>query len=205
MLEWLKNILGDGYTDEVDAKVSAEIGKNFVSKADFNQVNAAKKKAEDDVKTRDQQLETLKKSTGDTAALQEQITTLQTQNAEAKKTYEAELTRVRLDGAVEAALTAAGAKNNTAVKALLADFLKDAKLDDSGAVKGLAAEIDTLAKAEATAFLFNTADGAPQQFKGMQPGAAGGKTPPAAEKEPKDMNYDELCAYLEANPGAKLE
>lgn len=205
MLEWLKNILGDGYTDEVDTKVSAEIGKNFVSKADFNQVNAAKKKAEDDVKTRDQQLETLKKSTGDTAALQEQITTLQTQNAEAKKTYEAELARVRLDGAVEAALTAAGAKNNTAVKALLADFLKDAKLDDSGAVKGLAAEIDTLAKADATAFLFNTADGAPQQFKGMQPGAAGGKTPPAAEKEPKDMNYDELCAYLEANPGAKLE
>ena len=41
MLEWLKNVLGDGYTDEVDAKVSAEIGKNFVSKADFNQVNAA--------------------------------------------------------------------------------------------------------------------------------------------------------------------
>lgn len=205
MLEWLKNILGDGYTDEVDAKVSAEIGKNFVSKADFNQVNAAKKKAEDDVKTRDQQLETLKKSTGDTAALQEQITTLQTQNAEAKKTYEAELARVRLDGAVEAALTAAGARNNTAVKALLADFLKDAKLDDSGAVKGLAAEIDTLAKADATAFLFNTTDGNAQQFKGMQPGAAGGKTPPATGKEPKDMNYDELCAYLEANPGAKLE
>lgn len=205
MLEWLKNILGDGYTDEVDAKVSAEIGKNFVSKADFNQVNAAKKKAEDDVKTRDQQLETLKKSTGDTAALQEQITTLQTQNAEAKKTYEAELARVRLDGAVEAALTAAGAKNNTAVKALLADFLKDAKLDDGGAVKGLAAEIDTLAKADATAFLFNTTDGNAQQFKGMQPGAAGGKTPPATGKEPKDMNYDELCAYLEANPGAKLE
>ena len=206
MLEWLKNILGEAYTDEVDAKVSAEIGKNFVSKADFNQVNTAKKKAEDDVKARDQQLEDLKKSTGDAAALQEQITTLQNQNAEAKKTYEAELARVRLDGAVEAALTAAGAKNNIAVKALLADFLKDAKLDDSGAVKGLTAEIEKLAKADATAFLFNTADGnTQQQFKGMQPGAAGGKTPPPAGKEPKDMNYDELCAYLEANPGAKLE
>ena len=45
MLEWLKNILGEDYTDEVDAKVSAEIGKNFVTKADFNQVNTAKKKA----------------------------------------------------------------------------------------------------------------------------------------------------------------
>ena len=47
-------MLGEAYTDEVDAKVSAEIGKSFVTKADFNQVNTAKKKAEDDVKTRDQ-------------------------------------------------------------------------------------------------------------------------------------------------------
>lgn len=205
MLEWLKNILGEAYTDEVDAKVSAEIGKNFVSKADFNQVNTAKKKAEDDVKARDQQLEELTKSTGDAATLKEQIATLQTQNAEAKKTYEAELARVRLDGAVEAALTAAGAKNNTAVKALLADFLKDAKLDDNGAVKGLTAEIESLAKADATAFLFNTADGKnQQQFKGMQPGTPGGNQPPATGKEPKDMTYDELCAYLAANPQAKL-
>ena len=205
MLEWLKTILGEGYTEEIDAKISAEIGKNFVSKADFNQVNTAKKKAEDDVKARDQQLEELKKTTGDAAALKEQIATLQSQNADAKKTYEAELARVRLDGAVEAALTAAGAKNNTAVKALLADFLKDAKLDASGAVQGLAAELKTMAEAEATSFLFNAADDNGQQFKGMQPGAAGGKTPPPQGKDPKDMNYDELCAYLEANPGAKLE
>lgn len=206
MLEWLKNILGDAYTDVIDAKVSAEIGKNFVSKADFNQVNAAKKKAEDDVKARDQQLDDLKKSTGDINTLKQQIATLQKQNADAKKAYEEELARVRLDGAVEAALTAAGAKNNIAVKALLADFLKDAKLDDSGAVKGLASELKTMAETEATSFLFNTADNnSKPQFRGMQPGTAGGKNPPTQGKELKDMNYDELCAYLEANPGAKLE
>lgn len=206
MLEWLKTILGEAYTDEVDARVSAEIGKNFVSRADFNAKNDALKKIEAQVRERDTQLEILKKSTGDAVALQEQISALQTQNAEAKKNYEEELARVRLDGAVEAALTAAGAKNNTAVKALLADFLRNAKQDDSGAVKGLSAEIETLAKSESTAFLFNAADGNVQpQFKGMQPGTAGGKTPPLIGKEPKDMNYDELCAYLEANPGAKLE
>ena len=44
MLEWLKNILGEAYTDEVDAKVSAEIGKNFVAKADFNAKNDVLKK-----------------------------------------------------------------------------------------------------------------------------------------------------------------
>ena len=206
MLEWLKTILGDNYSEDIDKKVSAEIGKAFVARSDFNAKNDALKRAEDDIKTRDTQLETLRNSTGDVEGLKKQIADLQTQNATDKATYEAELARVRLDGAVEAALTAAGAKNNTAVKALLADFLKDAKVDESGTVKGLAAEIDTLIKADATAFLFNSADDKnQQQFKGMQPGAAGGKTPPAAGKEPKDMNYDELCAYLEANPGAKLE
>ena len=43
MLEWLKTILGDQYTEEIDKKVSEEIGKGFVSRSDFNTVNEAKK------------------------------------------------------------------------------------------------------------------------------------------------------------------
>lgn len=179
MLDWLKTILGDAYTEDIDAKVSAEIGKNFVSKVDFNQVNTAKKKAEDDVKARDQQLEDLKKSTGDVDALKRQITDLQTQNAADKQAHEAELARIRLDNAVEAALATAGAKNVTAAKALLADFLKDAKVADDGTVKGLTAEIETLAKAEGTAFMFEAANTQQPGFKGMTPGNPGGNTPPA--------------------------
>ena len=49
MLEWLKEILGDSYTEEIDSKVSAEIGKGFVSRADFNTKN-------DEVKTLQGQL-----------------------------------------------------------------------------------------------------------------------------------------------------
>lgn len=41
MLEWLKTILGDAYTEEIDKKVSEEIGKNFVARADFNEVSTA--------------------------------------------------------------------------------------------------------------------------------------------------------------------
>lgn len=106
MLDWLKPILGDAYTEEIDSKIAAEIGKGFVARADFNEVSTAKKKLEQDVATRDQQLEDLKKSTGDIDALKQQITTLQTQNADAKTAYEAELAKVKLDAAVEAALTA---------------------------------------------------------------------------------------------------
>lgn len=204
MLDWLKPILGDKYTDDIDAKISAEIGKNFVSKSDFNQTNAAKKQAEADVKARDEQLEQLKTATGDVDALKAQIAELQQQNATAKTEYEAQINQMRLDNLVETALTAVGAKNNKAVKALLAEFLTDAKIAADGTVKGLAAEIDNLIKAEDTAFLFKSKAGTNPQLSGMKPGDPGGNAPAPAVKEPKDMTYDELCAYLAQKPNANL-
>ena len=39
MLEWLKEILGESYTEEIDKKVSAEIGRGFVAKVDFDAKN----------------------------------------------------------------------------------------------------------------------------------------------------------------------
>lgn len=202
MLEWLKNILGDKYSDEIDAKVSAEIGKGFVSKSDFNQVNDAKKKAESDLKERDNQLETLKAASGDADTLKKQIEDLQKQNAADKEQYEKQLSQMQLENAVDKALTTAGAKNNTAVRALLAEFLADAKISSDGTVKGLAAEIESLAKNADTAFLFKEKTAAPA-ITGMAPATAGGNAPPAA-KEPKDMTYEEICAHLAQNPNAKL-
>lgn len=179
MLEWLKPILGDAYTDELDSKIAAEIGKNFVARADFNEVSTAKKKLESDVKARDEQLDELSKAQGATDELKTQIATLQQQNKDAKAQYEAEVAQIRLDNAVEQALATAGAKNTTAARALLVDFLKDAKVGEDGAVKGLSAEIESLAKADGTAFLFETEVGGRQNFKGLQPGAPGGNNPPA--------------------------
>ena len=36
MLEWLKTCMGAAYTPEIDTAVSEEIGKRFVSRADFD-------------------------------------------------------------------------------------------------------------------------------------------------------------------------
>mgnify|MGYP000458357928 FL=1 len=65
MLEWLKPILGDSYNDEIDKRVSQEIGKNFVSKTDFNLKSEALKTAEKNLEERDRQLNGLKESSGD--------------------------------------------------------------------------------------------------------------------------------------------
>ena len=50
MLEWLKNVLGDAYTPEIDTAVSQEIGKGFVARTDFNTKTAKVTELETEVK-----------------------------------------------------------------------------------------------------------------------------------------------------------
>lgn len=154
---------------------------------------------------RDKQLETLKASAGDNADLKKQIEDLQTENATAKANHESELNQLKIDFAVEKALTGAKAKNIKAVKALLE--LDDAKLDKDGNVKGLAEQIEKLTSGDDTKFLFEAHKQTKQQqnFKGFQPGASGEQKPGEGEKvDFSKMSYDELTAYMEANPDAQI-
>lgn len=154
---------------------------------------------------RDKQLETLKASAGDNADLKKKIEELQTENATAKASHESELNQLKIDFAVEKALTGAKAKNIKAVKALLE--LNDAKLDKDGNVKGLAEQIEKLTSGDDTKFLFEAQKQTKQQqnFKGFQPGASGEQKPGEGEKvDFSKMSYDELTAYMEANPDAQI-
>lgn len=154
---------------------------------------------------RDKQLETLKASAGDNADLKKQIEDLQTENATAKATHESELNQLKIDFAVEKALTGAKAKNIKAVKALLE--LGEAKLDKDGNVKGLHEQIEKLRSGDDTKFLFEAQKQQKQQqnFKGFQPGASGEQKPGEGEKvDFSKMSYDELTAYMEANPDAQI-
>ena len=103
MLEWLKTILGDAYTPEIDTAVSQEIGKGFVSRTDFNATSGKLKEAEaqvgtleEQVKTHATQLSELKKSAGDTEALTKKITEMEEQAKTDKANYEKELAKVKL-------------------------------------------------------------------------------------------------------------
>ena len=200
MLDWLKTILGDAYTEEIDKKVSEEIGKGFVARADFNTLNAEKKALADTVKDRDKQLETLKASTGDVEALKTQIATLQTENATAAKAHEDEIKRLRIDTAVELALSAAKAKNVKAVKALL--DLEKAELADDGTVKGLEDQIKKLAGAADSGFLFEQQNSKKKDFKGFKPGESGdgGNGEGMTLEKLRKMSPSERYTYSINNP-----
>lgn len=183
MLEFLKSILGDAYTEEIDQKISEEVGKSFVPKNDFNGAKTEIKNLREQVSQRDSQLEELKKSIGDNESLKQQISDLQQENANQTKSFSEQISKMKLDHAVEKALTDAKAKNITAAKALLADFLKDAKLgEDEKTVNGLDDAIKNLCEGESTAFLFDQkSEGV--QVAGAKPAAGSTSTAGAKEAE----------------------
>ena len=213
MLEWLKTVLGDAYTPEIDTAVSQEIGKGFVARTDFNtqtakvtELETEVKQLREGIKTRDTQLSELKKSAGDNAELQKQIDTLTQQNKDQKAAYDKELATVKLTAAVDAELTAAGSKSNIAVRALLAEFLQNATVQDGKVVSKengqsvtLGAKLEAMKKDAASDFLFSAAT-----RKSWKPGE-GGDNGKAGGKKPSEMSYSELADYLAQNPDAKLE
>lgn len=54
MLDWLKPILGDGYNEEIDNKIAAEINKGFVAKADYDAAKDAQRTAAEALARRQQ-------------------------------------------------------------------------------------------------------------------------------------------------------
>lgn len=214
-LLWLKEIIGEAYTEEMDAAACQAIGKDFVARADFNAKNTRVKELEAQVgqleeaaKGHAKQLEELKKSAGDNEELTRKIGELEQQVKADRANYEKELVAVRLSSAVDAELTAAGAKNTVAVKAVLADYLKDAKIVDGKVVAKvgdesitLAAKVEALKKDASTDFLFGSAP----KYEGWKPGESGDGRKPGEGKKPSEMSYSELAAYLAENPDAKLD
>lgn len=195
-----EDLIAMGLTEDQAKKVMDSLDGNFVTKARFNEVNEENKTLKQSVADRDKQLEDLKKSSGDNAELKKQIETLQQQNADQKKAHDAEMAQLKLDNAIDAALTAAGAKNIKAVRAMI-DTSK-MKLGEDGTVEGLSDAIKAVQKSDY--YMFNTVQQKQQTFKGFQPGASG-EVKPGTEVDTSKMTYSELAAYMAANPDAKID
>ena len=166
MLDWLKAILGDTYTEDIDKKVSEEIGKAFVARADFNAVNESKKALEGQIAERDKQIKGFEKLTGDNEELKTQLAAAQEANKAAKTEYEAQVKKLTLDSKVESALLAAKAKNVKAARALL----DESKISlDGENVLGLNEQLEALKKDAAYLFGEDKTQAPPPPVDGLPP------------------------------------
>lgn len=192
-----EDLIAMGLTEEQAKKVMDSLDGNYVTKTRFNEVNEENKTLKKSVSDRDKQLEDLKKSSGDNEELKKQIETLQQENANQKKAHEAEMTQLRLDNAIDAALTAGGAKNIKAVRALL-DTSK-VKVGEDGKLTGFDDLLSAVQKSDS--YLF-TEKQQKQNFKGFQPGASG-NVKPGTKVDMSKMTYEELANYIDQNPDAE--
>lgn len=163
-----EELIAMGLTEEQAKKVMDSLNGNFVTKTRFNEVNEENKTLKKSVTDRDKQLEDLKKSSGDNAELKKQIETLQQQNVAQQKTHDEELAKLKLDNAVEIALSGSKAKNGKAVKAML-DMSK-VKMGEDGKLSGFDEQIEALKKSDG--YMFDVQEQTQQQFTGFQPGVS---------------------------------
>ena len=198
--EFVKLGIDEELAKKAEAASQEEL-KGYIPKARFDEVNNEKKKLELDVRDRDGQLETLKNSTGDVEGMKQQIATLQAENKTKDEAHAAEIRQLKLDAAIDAALTAAKAKNAVAVKALLKD-MDNAELADDGTIKGLSEQLEAIQKSDS--YLFEAKDTKKTQVKGAKPGESGNEDGDHGVDTSK-MTYSELAAYMAEHPDENIE
>lgn len=139
-----------GLEKEVIDKIMAENGNDInVVKSEQESLKQQLEAVNQQLSERDDQLEDLKKNSGNNAELKAQLETLQAENKAAKEQYEAEMKNLKLETAIKLAV------GETAQDAdLVAGLFDKSKLvlSEDGKVSGLDEQLKTLK--EEKAFLF---------------------------------------------------
>ena len=165
-----------GLTDEQVAKIHEDYGKNYVTKAQFNErLDELKHEKEEREKTA-KALDDLKKQHESDADFQKQIAELQKAAKDREAEYAKQVEQMKLDSAIDKALTGAKVRNTKAARALL--DMADAKLNDKGEVEGLSAKIEALKKSDGYLFGGTNASG----FKPREGGDNGGNIESTADQ-----------------------
>lgn len=181
--EYLKEL---GLAEDVIDKVMAENGK------DINELKTAGTTAQTTIADlqkqicdRDKQLDTLKKSSGDNEALQQQITDLQAANETAQTEYEEKLEALKLESEIGEVLAAKAFVNDFTKDSIRAKMLETVKSSDS---KGKS-------YADILAALTQGEDGKPLPniFTDAKPG---NPPPPVNGTPPAPDEKDEMTKWL---------
>ena len=168
-----------GLEGEVIDKIMAQNGVDIEkAKGSLKDIESERDALKTQISERDKQLDALKKSSGDAEALKKQIEALQADNQ-----------KIKLDSAIDRALTLCKAKNTKAVRALL--DLENAEFADDGTIKGLDAQIKALQKENDYLFDVEKKEEAPK-MTGVTPSeGADGKPKKITKEEFARMGYSE--------------
>ena len=164
-IKGLADLLKKFKSNEIDeTKFEEEFGKtlatDFIPKSKYNELSEAKKVAEKNLENANVTLEELKKNAGLSDEYKKQIEELKSSNSKAQEEYKAQLKQLRIDSAIDSALSSAKARNIKATKALL-DSSK-ILVSDTGEVSGIKEQLDSIVKDNPFLFESQTEDTTPK-------------------------------------------
>ena len=191
--EFLKGL---GLEKDAIDKIMAENGKDIeLEKGKVKDIQSQLVTANNTIKERDKQLETLKNSPDNPETLKQQIQQLQDDNKAKDEAHQKEIKELKVNSALEKALTNAKAKNAKAVQALL-DLGDDVELNEDGTIKGLDEKIKALKKSDA--YMFDD-EKSSTSVKGANPSSTNPSNPIDPDsKKPQEKSYEDFLAEVEA-------
>ena len=183
-MDFLKDALGEELFNQVSAKLKGNdkiklanlADGGYVGKEKFDAAQTTIADLQKQLKDRDSDITSLKKSAGDNEFLTKQLTDLQSKYKTDTEALNTKLKDNALNAALDLGITKAKGKNATAVKALI-DRSKLA-LKDDGTVDGLDGALEALKKSDG--YLFEQVTTTPKG-PGNPGGAGGGPEDPDAK------------------------
>ena len=162
--DFLKDL---GLEPEVIDKIMAQYG------ADIEKLKAENSAQAENIKTlnaeiegKNNQIAGLTSQNKELDELKQKFSQIQEQKKMAEDKFNTDLRELKIKNALEKELTKAKAKNQQVIMPLLADFIKNAELDENNNIKGLDQKIKELADHDETSFLFEN----PVIISGQTPG-----------------------------------
>lgn len=187
-MEWLKEILKDAEgSDALVSEIKKGIGKNFVSKSDFNDKNVELKNLKEQLSDRDTKIEELKNSATNSEDLKAQIKKMQDDFKAKDDEYQANIKTIKLDNAIKLAIN--GKVHDEDIITSLFDREK-LVLDDSGKVIGLEEQLEGLKSNKSFLFKDEGKKDPDGGFAGNDP--AGGQDPAGGGKPKSQWTYDDF-------------
>lgn len=179
-------------TEEQINAIIEDYGKNYVSKAQFNEKNDAYKQAKLEIENLTNDISTLSEANKANEALQSQIKELQDAATQREADYNENIKNMKIDTAITKALSKSGAMNETILTGLL-DRTKIA-IGEDNTITGIQEQI--VALKESDPYLFKQ-----DSIKGVVPGDATPKTHDGITKEQfNKMSYLDRVQLQETNP-----
>ncbi len=139
MLYFLKEILGEVYTEDIDKKISEAVSKDFVTRSEFNVKNEAVKELEKQLNEASKTIDSFKEM--DIDGIKKKAEEYKEQAEKARAEAEQTIQSIQYDIALEKALTAANVRDT---KSVCAHIDRDSLVFKDGELIGLDKQIEEI-------------------------------------------------------------